>query len=100
MMAQKFINGVIDMKSIKNAHSPTLDTVLMVEETMKELGACTITELYKKLPRTVVYPTLKLIISYFYAKGFIMSDKEGKIVWVYNPALVKKYSARPDLRMK
>jgi len=29
-----------------------------------------------------------------------MSDKEGKIVWVYNPALVKKYSARPDLRMK
>jgi hypothetical protein len=100
MMVQKLSNGVIDMENIKNAHSPTLDTVLMVEDTMKELGACTITELYKKLPRTVVYPTLKLIISYFYANGFIMSDKEGKIVWVYNPELVKKYHSRPDLLVK
>lgn len=91
---------MIGMERIKNAHSPTLNTVLMVEETLKGLGACTITELYKKLPRTVVYPTLKLIISYFYAKGFVMSDKEGKIVWVYNPELVKKYASRPDLLVK
>ena len=99
-MAQSAANGIVGMEKIKNAHSPTLDTVLMVEETMKELGACTITELYRKLPRTVVYPTLKLIIAYFYAKGFVMSDKEGKIVWVYNPNLVKKYSVRPDLMVK
>lgn len=99
-MEQSFADRVIDMDKIKNAHSPTLDTVIMVEETLKELGACSITELYKKLPRTVVYPTLKLIISYFYAKGFIMSDKEGKIVWVYSPELVRKYSKRPDLLVK
>lgn len=99
-MAQAAANGMMDMRKIKNAHSPTLETVLMVEETLKELGACTITELYRKLPRTVVYPTLKLIIAYFYAKGFVMSDKKGKIVWVYNPELVRKYSARPDLLVK
>ena len=99
-MVQAEINRVMDMKRIKNAHSPTLETVLMVEETLKKLGACTITELYRKLPRTVVYPTLKLIIAYFYAKGFVMSDKEGKIVWVYNPKLVKKYRARPDLLVR
>ncbi len=70
----------------------------MVEETIKELGACTMTQLYKALPRTVVYPTLKLIVAYFAAKGFIMSDREGKIVWVYYPELVRKYKARPDLK--
>jgi len=84
----------------KNAHSPTLDTVTMVEETLKKLGACTMSELYKKLPRTVVYPTLRLIISYFHAKGFIMTDRENKIVWVYNPALVRKYLSRPELMVK
>ncbi len=91
--------GSIVLKRERNAHSPTLDTVLMVEETLKQLGACTLTGLYKALPRTVIYPTLKLIIEYFYAKGFVMSDKEGKIVWVYNPRLVRKYKARPDLKV-
>lgn len=90
---------VIEMRKCRNAHSPTLDTVLMVEKTLKQLGACTITELYKALPRTVIYPTLKLIIEYFHARGFVMSDKERKIVWVYNPRLVRKYRLRPDLRV-
>ena len=93
-------SGFMEIKRTTNAHSPTLDTVIMVEETIRNLGACSITQLYKALPRTVVYPTLKLIISYFHAKGFIMSDKEGKIVWVYNPKLVKKYKTRPDLRVR
>ncbi len=91
--------GFIGEVKCKNVHSPTLDTVIMVEETIKKLGTCTITQLYKALPRTVIYPTLKLIISYFYAKGFIMSDKEGKIVWVYNPELIKRYKSRPDLKV-
>lgn len=90
---------IVGAKS-KNVHSPTLDTVFMVEETIKKIGACTITELYKALPRTVIYPTLRLIIEYFYVKGFIASDKEHKIVWIYNPALVRKYRARPDLKVR
>lgn len=89
---------LMKLRKSRNAHSPTIDTVTMVEETIKKLGACTITELYKALPRTVIYPTLKLIIEYFYAKGFIASDREGKIVWIYNPKLVRKYRARPDLK--
>lgn len=99
MAMQATLESNFDCKDLKNAHSPTLDTVIMVEETIKKLGACTITQLYKALPRTVIYPTLKLIISYFYAKGFVMSDKEGKIVWVYNPEIMKKYKARQDLKV-
>ena len=91
-------HGLMKLKKGPNAHSPTLDTVIMVEETIKKLGACSITELYKALPRTVVYPTLRLIIEYFCTKGFIISDREHKIVWVYNPELVRKYKSRPDLK--
>jgi len=90
----------MELKRGRNAHSPTLDTVIMVEETIKRLGACRITELYRALPRTVIYPTLKLIIGYFHAKGFIASDKEGKIVWIYNPELVRSYEAKPHLRVR
>ena len=90
----------MELKRHKNSHSPTLDTVIMVEETIKRIGACSITELYRALPRTVIYPTLKLIIEYFYTKGFIASDKEGKIVWIYNPELVRRYEAKPHLRVR
>jgi len=93
-------HGLAGLEKEKNAHSPTLHTVIMVEQTIKRLGACTMTELYKALPRTVIYPTLKLIIAYFYAKGFIASDKEHKIVWICNPRLVRKYRSRPDLRVR
>ena len=93
-------HGLVEFDKEKNAHSPTLDTVIMVEQTIKRLGACTMTELYKALPRTVIYPTLKLIIAYFYTKGFIASDKEHKIVWIYNPRLVRKYRSRPDLKVR
>jgi hypothetical protein len=101
-----YMKGVVwssdleEVRKCKNAHSPTLETVIMVEETIKKLGACTITELYKALPRTVVYPTLRLIVSYFYAKGFIIADKEGKIVWIYNPKLVEKYKSKPNLMVR
>lgn len=93
-------HDLVGLEKEKNAHSPTLDTVIMVEQTIKRLGACTMTELYKALPTAVIYPTLKLIIAYFYAKGFIASDKEHKIVWIYNPRLVRKYRSRPDLKVR
>jgi len=91
-------HGLMEAKRGTNAHSPTLDTVIMVAQTIRKLGASSITELYRALPRTVIYPTLKLIIQYFYVKGFIISDKEHKIVWVYNPRFVRKYRSRPDLK--
>ena len=91
---------IMKLEKGRNAYSPTLDTVIMVEQTIKRLVACTVTELYKALPRTVIYPTLKLIIGYFYARGFIASDKEHKIVWIYNPRLVRKCMSRPDLKVR
>jgi len=40
-------HGIMKLERNPNAHSPTLDTVILVEETIKKLGACSITDLYR-----------------------------------------------------
>lgn len=72
-------------------HSPTLGTVLMVEKTAKkysgELGKY---QLYKKLPRKMMYQTFQYIIEYLRDSNKILLDKDGKIVWIWDPEGVKE----------
>ena len=72
-------------------HYPRLDTVIMVEETIKKLKHYpTKTELWKALPKKVMYQTFSMIIDYLINLNKIIIDKEGRIVWVWNPELIKK----------
>ena len=64
-------------------HSPTLDTILMVEKTIKNSDVPpTRTELWNALPKKVMYQTYKEILSYLDASGKIMFDEKNRIVWV------------------
>ena len=46
-------------KQIVNVHSPTLNTVIMVERTLKEANeVMSIAELKKRLPKQVMHQTL------------------------------------------
>lgn len=72
-------------------HYPRLDTVLMVEDTIKKLDYYpTRTELWKALPRKVMYQTFSMIVDYLLNLGKIIIDKDNRIVWVWNPELIKK----------
>ena len=86
--------------SCKVAHYPRLDTVIMVAEAIKKGGPCTKTELSRKLKKAVMWPTLTVILNYFDTMGFIIRDKKGRIVWIYNPDMVRKYTGKDDLRWK
>ncbi len=86
--------------SCKVAHYPRLDTVIMVAEALKKIGPCTKTGLSKKLKKAVMWPTLTVILEYFETMGFVIKDKQGRIVWIYNPEMVRKYGKRKDLRWK
>jgi len=86
--------------SCKVAHYPRLDTVIMVAETIKKIGPCTKTELSRKLKKAVMWPTLTVILDYFETMGFTIKDREGRIVWIYNPEMVRKYANRKDLKWK
>jgi len=72
-------------------HSPTLETVLMVEKTIeKHSQECGKYQLWKRLPRKMMYQTFQLVLEYLEASGKIVVDKDGCIIWTYNPKRIKK----------
>jgi hypothetical protein len=67
------------------AHSPTLDTVLMVERTLQDAKEIIkIAELKRRLPRKVMHQTLVRILNYLQASGKILITTKG-VVWTYAP---------------
>ena len=75
-------------------HYPRLDTVIMVEKTIKKLDYYpTKTELWKALPKKVMYQTFCMIIDYLVDLNKIIIN-DDKIVWVWNPELIKKVAQK------
>jgi len=74
----------------KTIHYPQLDTILMVEEAIQQMSYPKKTELWKSLPKKVMYQTFCLIIDYLEQSGKIVIDKDGRIVWTWNPEMIKK----------
>lgn len=72
-------------------HSQTLESVLMVERTIQKYSQeCGKYQLWNKLPKKMMYQTFLTIIDYLKQSGKIMIDKDGCIIWIYNPELIKK----------
>ncbi len=66
----------------KLEHTPTLNTVLMVEETLKNTNeSVTIAELKRKLPRQVNHNTLKVILRYLEKSNKMAVSLKG-ISWI------------------
>jgi hypothetical protein len=66
-------------------HSPTLDTVLMVEHTLQDAKeVIKIAELKRRLPRKVMHQTLMKILDYLQESGKILITTKG-VVWTYTP---------------
>ena len=72
-------------------HYPRLDTVLMVEEVLKEKGEFrSKRSLWLALPKKMMYQTFMVILSYLEDSGKIVI-KDSKVVWIWNPGLAAKY---------
>ena len=72
-------------------HSPTLESVIMVEKTIQKYSQeCGKYQLWKKLPRKMMYQTFQVILDYLEKSSKIIIDKEGCIIWTYNPKRIKK----------
>lgn len=77
---------------------PRLDTVLMVEEFVREhSGEYKRKGLWENLPRGMMYQTFQVILSYLVDSGKIVLDKEDKIIWIWNPELTRKYAKKKNL---
>ncbi len=76
-------------------HYPRLDTVLMVEEFIQtHSGEFKKRQLWEHLPRRTMYQTFCVIFDYLLNSGKIAVDREGKVGWIWNPELVRKYLSR------
>ena len=69
----------------KLEHSPTLNTVLMVEDTLKTMdeSVISVAELKRQLPRKVNHRMLKIILRYLEESNKILVSIDG-ITWVFN----------------
>ena len=71
--------------TVQLLHSPTLNTILMVENTLKSMdeSVVTIAELKRKLPRQVNHNTLIHILEYLEESNKIAVSIKG-ITWIHN----------------
>lgn len=74
--------AVIVKERERLAHSPNLNTILMVEETLKDGELVTLADLKRKLPKKVMHQTLLRILDYLQLSGKIVIGTKG-VLWVF-----------------
>ncbi len=68
----------------KLRHSPNLNTVLMVEDILRDNGELiTLAELKRRVPRKVMHQTLVQILDYLQISGKIIIGTKG-ILWIFS----------------
>ena len=78
--------------------SPTLETVKMVEKTIKEFNSeLKKTSLWEKLPRKVQWGTYLTILDYLQEINKIVITDNGIIVYIWDPEGAKEYLAKKHL---
>jgi hypothetical protein len=79
------------MRETTILHSPTLESVIMVEKTVQKYSQeCGKYQLWKKLPKKMMYQTFQTILDYLENSGKIIIDKDGIVIWTYNPEQIRK----------
>ncbi len=82
------------------ARSPTLQTVLMVEKFIDDnSGEYKKTELFKKLPKKVMWQTFQVIMEYLKSIHKIAYDNEGYVVYIWNPEFYEKIKNRAEIKI-
>jgi len=80
--------------------SPTLDTVLMVERFIEtNSGEFNRTEIWKNLPKKVMWQTFLVILDYLENINKIAFDSQEKIAYIWNPNLAKKLKNRKEITL-
>lgn len=90
------IYNLMKIKTINSlARSPTLETVLMVENIIEKFsGELNRTELWKRLPKKVMWQTYLVILDYLQSINKIAISKEGILVYIWSPNSAKKFMNR------
>ncbi|MFH1750786.1 MAG: hypothetical protein ABH863_03850 [Candidatus Micrarchaeota archaeon] len=70
---------------IQVIHSPTLKTVIAIEEAIQKADmAVSRNQILARLPTKVMRSTLNVALDYLEKRGFILETKKG-FIWTFNP---------------
>ncbi len=82
------------------ARSPTLETVMMVERFIEEnSGEFNRTEIWKKLPKKVMWQTYLIILDYLQSINKIAIDSRGVIGYIWSPEVAKRFAKRKPIEI-
>ena len=72
-------------RNYSEQRSPTLNTVLMVEDTLSKMGeVISVGKLKRILPKQVMHQTLMAVIDYLEYSGKIVVNGD-KVLWAFKP---------------
>ncbi len=81
------------------ARSPTLQTVLMVEKFIEDnSGEYKKTDLFKNLPKKVMWQTFQVIMEYLESNLKVVYDNEGYAVYIWNPEFYNRIKNMPSIK--
>ena len=76
---------IMKKRDYSEQRSPTLNTVLMVEDTLSKVGeVLTVGRLRRMLPKQVMHQTLMAVIDYLEYSGKIVIH-DDKLIWTFKP---------------
>ena len=76
---------ILKKRDYSEQRSPTLNTVLMVEDTLSKAdGIMSIGQLKRVLPKQVMHQTLMAVIDYLEYSGKIVVH-DDKVLWAFKP---------------
>jgi len=79
------------MKNKTVLHSPTLESVIMVEKTIQKYSQeCGKYQVWRKLPKKMMYQTFLVILDYLQKSGKIIIDGDGCVIWVWDPEGIRQ----------
>jgi len=71
----------------------------MAMQTLKNPGTYNRTELWKNLPKKVMWQTYLVILEYLESINKIAFDKYGKVAYIWNPHLAKQLRLRQEIKL-
>lgn len=89
----------IAVEQKKTEHSPRLNTILMVEDTLKESenSMITVAELKRNLPKQINHTVLKTILSYLEESNKLAVSIHG-LTWIHNDSKKLKEEIRKGFK--
>lgn len=77
--------------TLKMDQNPTLESILMVEKSVEKYsGMYGKYQIWKKLPKQMMYQTFQVIIDYLEKSNKIFTESDGKITWIWDPEGIRK----------